>query len=41
MIGEIKKVFCISDCTFLVTVENEVFFCGRFSLKSNFQLNAE
>lgn len=34
MIGEVKKAFCISDCTFLVNSDNEVYFCGRYSLKS-------
>lgn len=34
MVGEVKKAFCINECTFLVNSDCEVFFCGRHSLKS-------
>lgn len=39
MIGDIKKVFCINDCTFLVNTDMEVFFCGKYSLKSKILYN--
>lgn len=34
MLGDIQKSFCVNDCTFLVNTDNEVYFCGRYSLKS-------
>ena len=34
MVGDIRKVFCINDCTFVVNSDMEVFFCGKHSLKS-------
>lgn len=37
MLGDVCKVFCINDCTFLVNSDNELFFCGRYSLKKEVQ----
>ena len=34
IVGDVKKGFCISDCTFLTNSDSEVYFCGRYSLKS-------
>ena len=34
MLYDIRKVFAISDCTFFVNEECEVFFCGKYSYKS-------
>ena len=36
MLGDIQKCFCVNDCTFLVNTDNEVYFCGRYSLKSKY-----
>ena len=35
MMGDIRKVFAISDCTFFVNEDFEAFFCGKYSYKSN------
>ena len=35
MIGNIQKVFAIADCTFFVNEDLEVFFCGKYSHRSN------
>ena len=34
MLADIKKVFAISDSTFFVNEDCEVFFCGKYSYKS-------
>jgi hypothetical protein len=34
MVGDVKKAYCINECTFLVNSDCETFFCGRYSLKS-------
>ena len=33
-IGLVHRVFCLLDCTFLLTEDEELFFCGRYSYKS-------
>ena len=30
-IGPVRKAFCLADTTFMVTRDEEVFFCGRIS----------
>ena len=34
MLMDLKKVFCIQDCTFFINEECEVFFCGKHSHRS-------
>lgn len=38
MLYEIKKVFCICDCTFFVNEDSEVFICGKYSYKSTLSI---
>jgi len=33
-VGAIVKVFCLSDCSFIVNEDQEIFFCGKYSHKS-------
>lgn len=40
-VGLIVKVFCVSDCSFLVNSDQEIFFCGKYSHKSKSLNNKE
>lgn len=41
MIGNVQKVFAISDCTFFVNDDCEAFYCGKHSYQSNGFLMSE
>lgn len=40
-IEDIRKVFCLGDCSFFINSNCEVFFCGKYSQKSNTNPNVE
>ncbi len=35
ILGKIKKVFCIGDCTFFENYDEEIYFAGKYSHNSN------
>ena len=34
-IGRLSRVFCVFECSFMQTMEEELYFCGRHSYNSN------